>query len=107
MRGDISKAIKFCQSGYSKAQCSPDFAYEQQDWRNLGWLLQELEARRNDDPLVVLDMSELPENTTVEEFLHRYRTEGIMVLDTVKTNRPINTHLIYKEKQKENLGVAQ
>lgn len=101
MRGDISKAIRFCQSGLDKARCSPDFRFEEQGWLNLGWLLQELMVKRSDDPLVVLDMSELPENTTVEEFLHRYRTEGVMVLDTLKTNRPINTHLIYKEKQKE------
>ena len=101
MRGDISKAIKFCQSGLDKARCSPDFRLEEQDWLNLGWLLKELMVKRSDDPLVVLDMAELPEDVTVDTFLHKYHTEGVMVLDTQKTNRPINTHLIYKEKQKE------
>ena len=107
MKGDINKAIKFCQSGLDKAKCSPEFSFEEQDWLNLGWLLKELMVKRSDDPLVVLDMAELPEDATVDTFLHKYHTEGVMVLDTHKTNRPINTHLIYKEKQKDNLGVAQ
>ena len=101
MKGDLKRAIEFCQSGYNKAQRSPDFAYELKDWANLGYLLKELSVTRGDEPLVVLDMAELPEGVTVEEFLDKYRTEGVMLLDTHKTNRPTNTHLIYKEKQKE------
>lgn len=101
MKGDLRQAIEFCQAGYNKAQYSPNFAHEMKDWANLGFLLKELSITRSDEPLVVLDMAELPEGVTVEEFLDKYRTEGVMILDTVKTNRPINTHLIYKEERKD------
>ena len=112
MMNDINEAVKFTQrqfdelnkqidntpSGSLKAQLYRDSAC----WQNIAKLLHELVRLRMGQPLVMVDLAELPKGTDLEQFLQTYREKGVLLIDTFNCGHQVaNTRIIENPNNKK------
>lgn len=112
MMTDISEALQFAKGQFdelNKQICSATTdnlrtqLYRAKDsWQNLARLLHELSRLRSGQPMLIVDLAELPKGTDLEQFLQTYREKGVLLIDTFNCGHQVaNTRIIENPNNKK------
>lgn len=105
MMTDISEALQFAQEkidelnkqimSSSTSNLRTQLYRDKDSWQNLARLLHELSRLRNGQPMLIVDLAELPKGTDLEQFLQTYREKGVLLIDTFNCGHQVaNTRII-------------
>lgn len=112
MMSDIDEALQFAQRQFDElnnrimetpaGSLYAQLYRDRGSWQKLAGLLHELSRLRNGQPMLIVDLAELPKGTDLEQFLQTYREKGVLLIDTFNCGHQVaNTRIVENPNNKK------